>query len=214
MVGHHSDCIAMNECTSCQEGRIVSPAKILANKLCCPNQIQLEHPPPRTITERLVHRWWTKPISSLTGHILKDRPDGGTSISGYVEKHDASIVFTLRAPNQVVDSIIRRGGESEEKAISRWRHGIEEIGKAFTRYEKVSHIIEFSKMIKKTEKEIKKLCNFVGLEYDKNMISGTSSPQYEKEKVDESVLYREQKDYKIEEREEECYKIYNKLLEN
>lgn len=46
LIGGHPDTIAMSECLFCEENKIVSPAKIVANKLCCPNQVQLNNPPP------------------------------------------------------------------------------------------------------------------------------------------------------------------------
>jgi len=114
LMGAHPECIALSECYSCEEHKVVSPAKLLVNKLCCPNQVQFTHPPPRSLPWRLWNRFWTKPISRLTERIIEDRLFGSMSISEYVEKCNARLVFIVRNPNQVVDSITRRGKKREE----------------------------------------------------------------------------------------------------
>lgn len=213
LVGSHPECIAMSECLSCEEGKIVSPAKIIANKLCCPNQIQLNHPPSRTLGQRLIDRFWTKPLIRLKGGVPEDCvPGGSISFSRYVEKKNAQLLFILREPNHVIDSIIRRGGQSQKRAMSRWIHGIQEMSAAYAKFDRVTYVVKFSDMIKKTEQVLQSICDFLSLEYQEDMHKGyQNTPQYSRNSLDESVLNYSEEDHLSKISNERAHRSY-KLL--
>lgn len=219
LVGYHSDCIAMSECYSCEENKIVSPSKVLVNKLCCPNQVQLEHPKPlqledpelRALLERITYKWWAKLISSLAGNVLRDWPIGSISMSRYVKKREARLLFTLRKPDQVIDSMVRRG-VAEKKAVLRWAHGVQEIAAAHSQYESRSLIITFSRLVKNPEQVLRSVCQFLNIEYQEEMVDGfIATPQYDRDKIDGSVADKNVPDYTLESRRDDSYNLYRKL---
>lgn len=197
LVGSHPECVAMSECLSCEEGKIVSPAKVIANKLCCPNQVQLTHPPPRTLGQRLLDRYWNELYIRLRGGVPEDYvPGGSVSISGYVEQKDAQLLFILREPNQVIDSIIRRGGQSRDRAVARWANGIQEMSAAYAKFEGSTYVVKFSDLITKTEQLLQSICKFVNLNYHEEMVGEyKNTPQYNKNQLDSSVIDYDEKDY-------------------
>lgn len=212
MLGWNSSCIAMNECFSCQEGKIVSPADVIVNKLCCPTQIQLEHSFLNNILQPYLTLWWKIPLSSLTGLVLTDRPYGRMSISEYAEERDASFLFILREPNQVVHSLIQRAELRESKATSRWAHGIREISKSYSRYHANSYVVNFSNLTHNTTYELEKICDFVGLEYEDRMKKGyKSNPTYDIEGIDEFVSEKEVPNYEIKSKYPDEYSLYVSL---
>lgn len=202
----------MHECVSCEEGAIVSPAEVMANKLCCPNQVQLDRFHSAQIPEltyRFVRRIFVKPLASAVGFVLKDRPTAQMSISDYAERLDACLLFILREPNQVVDSMVRRGGLSERKAIIRWGHGIREMSSAYSRYNHKSLILNFSDLVNKTSNIINDICDFLNLRYDSSMENGyKSTPNYDKDGIDTSTSGKNVKSYNIRERYSEEYELY------
>lgn len=212
MIGWHSKCISMSECFSCQEGKIVSPAEFIVNKLCSPTQIQFEHPPLNNLIQPYFTLWWKVPVASWTGLVLKDRPYGRVSISDYVEKRDARLLFILREPNQVVHSLIRRAELTPAKAASRWAHGIREMGNAYSEYSPRCHILTFSNLIKNTDNELGNICKFLGLYYDEEMKKGyKSNPKYEREGIDRSVVNKDVPEYKLKNSHPDSYKIHSQL---
>lgn len=212
MIGWHPKCISMNECFSCQEGKIVSPADFIINKLCSPTQIQFEHPPLNNLIQPYFTLWWKIPVSSWTGLVLKDRPYGRVSISDYVEKRDARLLFILRKPNQVVDSLIRRAELTLPKAASRWAHGIREMSNAYSEYSFRCHIVSFSNLIKNTEQELGKICDFLGLDYKNEMKNGyKSNPKYDREGIDRSVVNKDVPEYKLKTRNPDSYRLHSEL---
>lgn len=216
----------MSECLSCEEDKIVSPAKIIANKLCCPNEIQTKNPSPtplighrdhvvngRSLFHRLYYKWWKNPLLQLRGSSPEDYPIGRLSISDYVEKRDARLIFILRNPDQVIDSMIRRKGKSRERAIARWQQGIREMRKAYAKYEGAIHILSFSNLVTNVDQELKRICDFLQLEYREEMLQGyRGTPQYENSGIDPSMAEKDVPDYKLESQVPEGYEAYAALL--
>lgn len=211
LIGSHPRCIAMSECLWGEEHKIVSPSEVVVNKLCTPNQIQFEHPPLPTLLQRIGVRF-QKELARLTGLWMKDWPLGALSIRDYVAERDARLLFIVRDPNQVIDSMIRRSGQSESRALSRWAHGIQEMHASYSEYSQRCHLLAFSDLVLEPENELRKICEFINLEYSSDMMNGYRySPQYNRDKISESVLNKNTKNYRIEERCERSYEKYDFL---
>jgi len=121
ILGSHEECIALNESRQMQEYRVVSPCKFIVNKLVVPNQIQIEHNAPRTwrLLNDKLKSVWEKISRKINGPVIRDSSVVPLSIESCVQKRDAKLILIIRNPNQIVDSMIRRGGLREKKAISR-----------------------------------------------------------------------------------------------
>lgn len=201
----------MSECLWAEENKIVSPSDVVVNKLCTPNQIQFRHPPLPKLLQRIGIQF-QKDLARLTGLWMKDWPLGALSIRDYVVERNARLLFIVRDPNQVIDSMIRRSGQSESKALSRWAHGIQEMYRAYSEYGQRCHSVVFSDLIAEPENELQKVCDFIDIKYDRNMINGYKySPQYDRIKIDESVSDKDVKRYSADKRREEQYEKYTFL---
>lgn len=211
LLGSHPQCIAMSECYWCEEQKIVSPATVVVNKLCVPNHVQFEHPPLPTLLRRLL-RQGRAYVSRSLGLTVKDWPLGALSIRDYIVERDARLLFMLREPNQTVDSMIRRGGQGESRAAARWAHGVQEMNESYSEYENRIHVVKFSRLLNKTDIELRVICRFMNIEYDEGMTNGyESTPQYERRCIDESVSKKKVGEYSLQDRFPEAYDMYRRL---
>lgn len=201
----------MSECFWGEETKIVSPSEVVANKLCAPNQIQFTHPPLPNLLKRAA-LYARDVLVRRTGLWIQDWPLGVLSIRDYVRERDARLLLILRDPDQVIDSMIRRDGLSESKARSRWAHGIREMHKSYTEYDQRCHTLSFSDLVAEPEPTLREICEFIGLEYSPDMLNGYRySPKYSRDKIDESVLDNDVKDYRVDEKHKSSYEKYSFL---
>lgn len=209
MVGAHPNCIMMSECFSAEEHKIVSPAKVLGNKLCVPNQIQFSHPPPRVSWRRLPYRAMRALGNFIPGYASARLPLGRISIQEYVREREARLLFIVRAPNQVVGSMLRRDGHNVRGATSFWAEGIREMRRAFDRFGDRAQVVTFESLVESPEQVMQQVSSFLGLKYAPRMLEGfKNTPQYEREEIDSQAAEGPSTDYQIERREPEAVREY------
>lgn len=201
----------MSECFWGEETKIVSPSEVIVNKLCAPNQIQFTHPPLPNLLKRAAI-YARERLVQRTGLWIQDWPLGVLSIRDYVRELDARLILILRDPDQVIDSMIRRDELTESQACSRWAHGIREMHKSYTEYGQRCHTLNFSDLVGNPEHTLRKVCEFINLEYSPDMLNGYRySPQYNRDKIDESVLDNDVEDYRVSKRKKNSYEKYSSL---
>lgn len=209
MVGAHPNCIMMSECFSAEEQKIVSPAKVIGNKLCVPNQIQFSHPPPRVSWRRLPHRALRAIGNFIPGSASARLPLGRMSIQEYVREREARLLFIVRAPNQVVRSMVRRDEHDVREAASFWAQGVHEMYRAFDTFGDRAQVVTFESLVESPEQVMQNVSSFLGLKYAPRMLEGfKNTPQYERENIDSHVANRSSRDYQIERRQPEAARKY------
>lgn len=214
LIGAHPQCIAMSECFWGEETKIVSPSDVVVNKLCAPNQIQFEHPPlPNLLRRAAIYA--RDAFVQRTGLWIRDWPLGVLSIREYVRERDAHLLFILRDPDHVIDSMVRRDGLSESGARSRWTHGIREMHRSYTEYDHRCHTLSFSDLVNDPERTLREVCEFLTLEYRSDMLTGYEhSPQYSRDNIDASVLDKDVKNYRVQERQADSYEKYSSMRDS
>ena len=214
LIGAHPNCIMMGECFSAEEHKIVSPAKVIGNKLCAPNQVQFNHPPPRVSLLRLPHRILQGLVALIPGAPSKNLPLGRLSIQRYVQDRDARLVFIVRAPGQVVESMQRRDGYHVEEALSRWARGMREMHRAFDAFGDRSHVARFKSLVEFPERVMQDVSEFLGLEYAPSMLEGyENTPQYERGRIDPEAARGFPEIHRVEERVPKAVRRYRALRE-
>lgn len=212
MVGAHPNCIMMSECFSAEEDKIVSPAEVIGNKLCVPNQIQFRHPPPRVSWRRLPYRVLNALGTFMPGDALNALPLGRISIQQYVRERGAHLLFIVRAPGQVIGSMVRRDGHDVSRAISIWAAGIREMYRAFDTFEGRAHVVSFASLVGSPEKAMRRVSAALDLPYAPSMLEGfEQTPQYNREKIDAEAARGGDGAYRIEERKPEAVQKYQAL---
>lgn len=214
LIGAHPNCIMMGECFSAEEHKIVSPAKVIGNKLCSPNQVQFSHPPPRVSLRRLPHRILRRLVALIPGYSYRDLPLGRLSVQRYVQDRDARLLFIVRTPGQVVESMRRRDGCDVEEAISRWARGMREMHRAIDAFGDRSHVTQFESLVEFPERVMQNVSEFLGLEYAPTMLEGyENTPQYERGRIDPEVAKGSPETHRIEERVPKAVRRYRALCE-
>lgn len=214
MIGAHPDCLMMSECFSTEEHKIVSPACVIGNKLCVPNQIQFTHPPPRVSVRRIPHRILRGFLALIPGFVTMDLPLGRLSIQDYVRKREASILFVVRTPGHVVQSMLRRDGWTLEEAISRWAQGIREMHRAYHAFKERSHLVLFESLVESPEKVMRDVSKFLDVSYDPSMLEGyKNTPQYEREGIDPDAASGPTEHGRIQQWAPEAFELYQTLRE-
>ena len=213
MVGAHPDCIMMSECFSTEEHKIVSPAKVIGNKLCVPNQIRFSHPPPRVSWRRLPYRVLRALCGFIPGYAPAGLPLGRISIQEYVREREAHLLFIVRAPSQVVGSMLRRDKHGVKEATSCWAEGVHEMYRAFDTFGDRAQVVTFESLVKSPKQTMQSVSSFLGLEYAPGMLEGfKNTPQYEREEIDPQAARKPSNDYQIEEREPEAMRKYREFF--
>jgi hypothetical protein len=114
-------------------------------------------------------------------------PSGKMSIKEYVTQRNARLIIIVREPGDVVHSLVKRGGHNYRSAVCRWAGGIDELHKAYnSTAEKI--VIDFSHMLDKPEEEMNKVCDFLNISFENNMLDGyKGTPQYDNEELNSGV---------------------------
>lgn len=214
MIGAHPDCIMMSECFSAEEHKIVSPARVIGNKLCMPNQLQFTHPPPRVSLRRIPHRVVRGLGALIPGLAPKELPLSRLSVQEYVRERKASILLVVRRPGHVVDSMLRRDEWTLDEAISRWAQGIREMHRAYDAFQDRSHIVSFESLVESPEEKMRDVSEFLDVPYNTNMLEGyKSTPQYERESIDSSAASGPSNHKQVQKRAPESFGLYRALRE-
>ena len=212
MIGAHPH-VAMTSEDHCHGAEKAVGVAVWGNKLTVPNQITLNpQPDPRS--------YWKRFEDGIRGFL--GRPRGGgqlhptyqTTIRTYVEEKDARVIGMIRSPNQVVDSIIRRGNQSPEEAKRRWVRAVQAIGTVIQDYPDRSLVVRFSDLVQEPQETMERTCSFLNVSFSPKMLDGFKyTPQYDRDDIDEERATTEVQDYKVQEYDREAVNTYRTLVE-
>ncbi len=140
--------------------RKLTGKKILANKLCIPNQIEL------STSSNSVIKYLKK------YNLFQKRSTSKYCIDDYLRLPGIKIISIIRNPNNVVSSIIERGKKDLNIAIYRWYRAIEIIDYLKSKYIEKVLIVSFEKLVNEPENVIKIVSHFLQIEYQPKMLDG------------------------------------------
>ena len=214
LIGKHQDCIAMMEHTYSQEHKIISNEKIIANKITTPRQIQLEHPKYPFYLRRYLNKV-VRNIRINTSLDMGFRPEGVLSIREYVEKRDAKLLFIIRKPDHIIDSLVTRGTNSISQALRIWEQGIRELIKSYNRYEKRTRIIQFEELVIRPYDTMDAVFEFFSVQSCPSVVDDFESQfKYNRSGINELPAKKKTKDYGVKEKFPRAYNMYSKLKTN
>lgn len=204
MIGMHSDVAMLIEDRFFAIKKLMGK-KVLANKLCIPNQIEISQR--ANYLSRPLRRMGFMPNHSMSKFNIED----------YLKLKDLKILTIIRDPNDVISSIMKRGKKEEKIAQERWCRAIEIIDYLQTEHADKTATISYEDLVNEPEKLIRKVAAFLDLEFQPAMLDGYKyNILYPGEDgIDKSKAYKS----KAENREKRTFEIsqdimnkYNKLV--
>jgi hypothetical protein len=102
---------------------------------------------------------------------------------------DAKIIYTLRDPRDRYASIRKRFGKDNPRvgaATGEWLSSIKVAMKNSKKYPGNFMIIKFEDLVNETESTCKKICNFIGEEYEPTMLTLQGASRYQKNRGNSS----------------------------
>jgi len=191
MLGCHPEIALLSEDLNCGEFKLVSK-KVVGNKLCIPNQIELEQSYFRSSFDYIYGEFqeYLNKLRTKLGHktpIPRSRK-AIFSIKDYQRNNyiDLVVFGVVRSPFQGIDSILKRGGQSEKTACCRWKRGIEilyALMNSKNNKEQV-HIVYYDNLVKNPQVTMAKCLDILHCEFSDEVLKGyLHTPQYQGNKT-------------------------------
>lgn len=214
MIGGHPKVGMLSEDHGHRAEKILG-VRVWGNKLCIPNQITLDPvPDDRSLLKRLedgiraiIGRPRLRPYSSESYPV----PHRQCTIRTYMKK-GARIVAMLRDPDQVVDSIRRRGQVTVLSGKQRWAEAIRIIGQVNEEYPDRICLIRFLDLVCHPVAVMHQVCKLLEVSYSPRMSEGYKyTPQYDYDQLDRSVATRAVESYNLQGFDSEAFQMYRRL---
>jgi hypothetical protein len=191
MIGRHNQVAMLNEEFGFTLDKVVSKP-IVGNKLCIPNQIELDDKKPA----------WARLFGSTIHEGLYRlgyftyRPEALFSINEFLEqKENAKLIGILRDGNAVLSSIQRRGEQTFEVASYRWRRSIEILHVLHRRLGSDMLLLTFEQLVQAPEAAMRSVSDFLSVPYQSRMLEGYAyTPIYSNSGIDPERASRNRKD--------------------
>jgi hypothetical protein len=191
MLGCHPEIALLSEDLNCGEFKLVSK-KIVGNKLCIPNQIELEKSYIRSTFDH-VYGELQKNLNKLRLKFGQKTPiprsrKARLSIKDYQRRNDIDLAIfgVVRSPFQGVASILNRGSQSDNVACYRWKRGIEilyTLINSDNTNEQV-HIVYYDNLVKNPQITMEKCLDILDCEFSDEVLKGyLHTPQYQGNKA-------------------------------
>jgi hypothetical protein len=203
MIGRHTDVGMLNEDIGRGFRKILSKP-LSGNKLCVPNQIRM--------SRNQLLRWrWLKKLG-----VLREAPKSQFCIEDYLELPNLKIVAIIRDGQDSMGSMMVRGRNRLRKAARRWSEAIITIYKLRERYRNRVFVVVFDDLILQPEKSMRKLCEFLGLAFEEQMLEGhTFNSRYPNPGLDASKTHqarRQQSDLNLAALVPKAHALYQSLV--
>jgi hypothetical protein len=177
---------------------------VTGNKLCVPNQIQL-------------HRRGGL-VSTLLRKlgVIAESPRSRHCILDYLELPNLKLVAIIRNGNDSISSMMARGKSRFKKAARRWGEAVETIFDLQGRFSERVLVIHFEELVLNPEKIMRKVCEFLGIKFQEQMIDGYKyNRYYPRAELNKEKAHRhrkEQIDFGLERLLPMAYDKYRRLL--
>ena len=161
IVGRHSEVALLNEDDGWAMTRIMSK-KVVGNKRCVPNQIELKKKRSGVFGVKLFRRL----------AFADEYPRSKYSIEDYLRLPNMKIIGLVRNGNDVISSIIRRGKRSFRTASYMWCRAVEIMHELKKKHPDKLLVVSFEDVVLNPERNIKRIVSFLGLEFQSEMLEG------------------------------------------
>lgn len=206
LIGSHSDVAMLIEDINFSITKLTGK-KVVANKLCIPNQIQLYRR--AGFFSRLTRKIGLRDF-------IKIYPNSRFTITDYLSLENSRIIAIIRNGYDVVFSIQKRGKKKFKLSAYRWCRAIEIIHYLYNTYNDRVFLLSFENLVNNPENQIKAIAGFLGLPFEKSMLNGYKfNPIYPGEtKIDKTKAnqYRNKEiNFDLKEKFPLIYSKYNEL---
>ena len=203
MIARHTEIGVLNE----DKGwamRSLLGRKILGNKRCVPNQIEIKR-------RRFLHFRFLKTLG-----IAKEYPSSKYSIEDYLCLPNIKIIGLIRSGNDVISSVMKRNKKSFRVASYRWCRAIEVIYELKNQVPDLFLVVSFEDLVMHPQRNMERIAAFLGVEYQERMLEGPEyNPWYPEAGMNTAKVYRAKKeavDFHLPERFPSTYSKYRELL--
>jgi hypothetical protein len=182
MIARHTEIGVLNE----DKGwamRLLLGRKILGNKRCVPNQIEMHR--------RSVFQF--RFLKALG--IAREYPSSKYSIEDYFKLPNIKVIGLIRGGNDVVSSVMNRSEKSFRIAAYRWCRAIEVIYELNNRYPDLLLIISFEDLVIHPKENMERVAAFLNVEYQERMLEGPHyNPWYPESGMNTDKVQRAKKE--------------------
>jgi len=203
MIARHTEIGILNEDHGWAMRRILG-RRIVGNKRCIPNQIEMKKRSP-------FHLRFFKTIGWA-----KEYPSSEYSIEDYLSLPGIRIIGLIRDGNDVISSIMNRSEKRFRVASYRWRRSVDIIHKLKTRYSEIVLVISFEDLVINPQANMERIAAFLGVEYQERMLEGPRyNPWYGESQLNLNKVNRakkQQTDCHLPTRFPVTYQKYEELL--
>lgn len=205
LIGSHSEVAMLIEDVNFAVTRLTGK-KVAANKLCIPNQIQLNR-----------RAGFFSQLIRKTGfqNLIRIYPNSRFTINDYLALENSKIIAIIRNGYDVVFSIQKRGEKKFGLSAYRWCKAIKTIHYLYNTCKNKTFILSFENLVKNPEKQLKAITGFLGLSFEKSMLNGYKyNPIYPGEKKIDETKANQYKDKEVDFDLPERYPaVYSKYIE-
>jgi len=165
MIGTHTEVAMLIEDRNFAIKKLTSK-KILGNKLCLPNQIDLNK---RATSFSLL-------LKNRFG--IKSYPTSKYNIEDYLNLKDLKIINIVRDYNDVIYSNIKRGegGKKrkieQDKAVQWWSRAVEVMYELSQKHSEKVITVSYEDLVREPEKILRKISNYIDIEFQEKMLEG------------------------------------------
>lgn len=203
MIARHTEIGVLNE----DKGwamRLLLGRKILGNKRCVPNQIEMNR-------RSALHFRFLKTLG-----IAREYPSSKYSIEDYLKLPNIKVIGLIRGGNDVVSSVMTRSEKSFRIAAYRWCRAIEVIHELKTRYPDLLLVVSFEDLVTHPKANMERVAAFLNVEYQERMLEGPQyNPWYPESGMNTDKVQRTKKesiDFRLAERFPATFQQYEELL--
>ncbi|HET6566634.1 MAG TPA: sulfotransferase [Rhodothermales bacterium] len=172
MIGRHDEVAMLNEDLNGTMRKVIGK-RVVGNKLCVPNQIELRErggPWQRKLQRRGYFQY---------------RPASSQSIEDYMARRPLKLVAIVRDADSVVTSIMGRGKKSFRLAVYRWRRSIEVIHELNECYSGQLFLLTFEQLVSDPQPAMRGIAEHLGITYQPKMLEGYAyTPIYKNSGID------------------------------
>jgi hypothetical protein len=144
-------------------------------------------------------KYWGNKITTEQLYALEEHNEGNPSFRIDILDNffnvclsGVKVVFILRDGRTCVRSKMARTGQSLELACQRWRYSVSVFRFLQTRSPETTLCVRYENLIMDSHSEIHRICDFLGVEYEKGMLNGTGNTkmlqEYRQNEIDKSKL--------------------------
>jgi hypothetical protein len=215
MLGCHPDVVMLNEDLRFSVSKIIGN-RAVGNKVPIPTHMELSRK--LTLFTRFLYKTRLMGLCRRLGLFNSFFPGSFYSIEDYLVVDGIKLVGIVRNPNDVISSMMRREKWSFDFALRNWARSVEILASLHERLKQNMAVITFEDLVSQPEPVMRRLSDFLGLDYDPQMLEGCLfNPIYPESAIRPDRANRANRDgtdYAVAQRQPAAHRMYLDLVSN